>query len=311
MPNIINRIFRKFAYLTDNILEQIPGIETLDMRRYKSRVRAYDSNLPLLDSLDSKIVASLEQQGVVITSLDELGISRTAGMLSAAQALMPHLLNSAVVHEHHYYIHATADQLLANPDIFLWGLDERLLKIVENYIRLPISYQGSFFSRNLKSRKEIGSRLWHIDLEDYRSFKVIVYLHDVFEGRGPFQYIPRPLTAEILYTLKQKYRYSKIKRFPADIMRQIIPASEWKICSGAAGTVVIVDTSNVYHRGMLPYEADRVAIFYEYLSARPRRPHHCKRLFSPSQFSQIINGLTPEQVKCAEAAQLDRITRLS
>ena len=310
MNDIFNRVFRKSAFLTDQIFDRIPLAQILDEKSYRAGLDKYSLQIPKLSQADLEIVQTLEQEGIVITSLEDLNIPESQELVEAAQSLMPKIL-STTAPKNGYYIHASSAQIMENQAIFLWGLNERLLKMAENYIRLPVSYQGSFFSRNLANGQEIGSRFWHKDLEDHRSFKLIVYLHDVFEDGGPFQYVPRNLTAKISHILKQKYGYGKHKRFTGQIMQQIVPVSEWKSCLGPAGTVIITDTSNVFHRGAIPEAADRVAIFFEYLSRRPKRPHYCKKLLSRQELNKVIKGLTSYQIECSMASQFRQITRLS
>ena len=310
MIDTLNRLSRKFVTLADQVLDQIPLLQDIDQQSYQAAIKKHCLQIPQISQADSAIVQMLEQEGTVITSLEALNISETPEMLKAAYSVMPEI-SSRTIPRNGYYIHATPAQIMTNQDIFLWGLNERLLKIAENYIRLPISYQGSFFSRNLANGKEIGSRFWHTDLEDHRSFKLIVYLHDVFEDGGAFQYVPRPLTAKISHALMHKYGYRGIKRFTSEIMQQIVPVSEWKSCLGSAGTVIITDTSNVFHRGLIPKVADRVAIFFEYLSQRPKRPHYCKQLLCRDDLDRVTKGLTSYQIECAMASQFRQITRLT
>ena len=90
------------------------------------------------------------------------------------------------------------------------------------------------------------SRLWHLDREDRRMLKIIIYLNDVSEEGGPFQYIPKSLTSTIssdrLIVLYYGYIDDKT-------MEQVVPQSKWKSCLGSAGTVVIADTASNFHRG--------------------------------------------------------------
>jgi hypothetical protein len=93
--------------------------------------------------------------------------------------------------ENEFVVHATNEQMMEYPEIFLWGLEQRLLNIAENYLGLPVAYHGSYFRRDIANQVEKKSRLWHMDSEDRKLFKVIVYLNDINDERGPFQYLPK------------------------------------------------------------------------------------------------------------------------
>ena len=51
---------------------------------------------------------------------------------------------------------------------------------------------------------------------------------------------------------------------------------EWISCEGKTGTVIFVDTANIFHRGLVPQTSDRWSIFFDYTSAFPLRPYYCK-----------------------------------
>ena len=75
------------------------------------------------------------------------------------------------------------------PSLFLWGLQPILLNLIENYLQLPVASHGLYQRRDLLNNTIKRSRLWHLDMEDYKILKVIIYLNDVDETVGPFQYL--------------------------------------------------------------------------------------------------------------------------
>ena len=190
-------------------------------------------------------------------------------------------------------IHATSGQLIEYPEIFHWGLEEKLLNIVESYLSLPVTYHGVYFRRDLANQIQKKSRLWHLDREDRRMFKIIIYLNDVSEEGGPFQYIPKSLTSITSRLLEYDYSYIDDKT-----IEQIVPQSKWKSCLGTAGTVVIADTANIFHRGKVPVASDRFAIFFDYTSRRPKQPHYCKSSFSVDELSILTQKLSERQNNC-------------
>ena len=85
-------------------------------------------------------------------------------------------------------------RLMDFPEIYMWGLERRLLDLIENYVGLPIRYHGADLRREVADGKLNDVRQWHIDAEDRRMFKCILYLNDVEEGGGPFMFLPRGVT---------------------------------------------------------------------------------------------------------------------
>ena len=82
--------------------------------------------------------------------------------------------------------------------------------------------------------------------------KIIVYLHDVGEEHGPFEYIPLPSNiGEWCNYYRVDYRLWKSGFLGIDDreMMNVIPKKFWKSCPGKAGTVIFVDPRNVLHHG--------------------------------------------------------------
>jgi hypothetical protein len=260
---------------------------------YKEAIEEHVRKLPVLSLSDSKLVSTLKQAGIVITSLEELSITSTSSLITAAQKILPTLKNTLPSHKQEFAIHASNAQIMEYPELFLWGLENRLLNITENYIGLPISYHGLYFRKDLANGVKVKSRLWHIDTEDRSVLKIIIYLNDVSEGNGPFQYISRPLTALLSSSLRYKHGYLQDNTVEA-----IVPQSEWISCTGAAGTVILVDTGSIFHRGKVPKNSDRFALFYDYSSREPKYPYYCKSSLPKEDLLTLVPKLSQHQQQC-------------
>lgn len=260
---------------------------------YKEAIEEHIRKLPVLSLSDSKLVSTLKQEGIVITSLEELSITSTPSLLTAAHKILPTLRKNLPSHKQEFAIHASNAQIMEYPEIFFWGLENRLLDIAENYIGLPISYHGLYFRKDLANNVKVKSRLWHIDTEDRSVFKIIIYLNDVSESNGPFQYISKPLTALLSNSLRYKHGYLQDKTVEA-----IVPQSEWVSCTGAAGTVILVDTSSIFHRGKVPENSDRFALFYDYSSREPKYPYYCKSSLPKEDLLTLVPKLSIHQQQC-------------
>ena len=71
-----------------------------------------------------------------------------------------------------------------------------------NFI-LPAKYVGMHLRRQVANGVMEDVRQWHIDVEDYRRIKIIVYLNDVDEEGGPFEYLSKDLSS--IASMKLKY----------------------------------------------------------------------------------------------------------
>jgi len=107
---------------------------------YKEAIEEHVPNLPVLTPEDSQLVKTLKQEGIVITSLEKLNISSTPSVLAAAKKVLSSLKNTLPSHKQEFAVHASNTQIVEHPELFLWGLEDRLLNIAENYMvyRSPI-----------------------------------------------------------------------------------------------------------------------------------------------------------------------------
>ncbi len=244
-------------------VNQISFLQNLAALAYQAALEEHVSNLPVLSTTDLTLVEALRSEGVVMTSLAALSIPSTPQMLLAAKSLITEIPKSISGGKNEYTIHATSEQLMEYPEIFFWGLEKRLLNMVENYLGLPVAYHGLYFRRDIINKVQEKSRLWHIDREDRKLFKIIVYLNDVNDDGGPFQYIPQSLTSSVAHSLRYNSGYIQEKT-----MQRVLSPSNWKSCTGPSGTVVFVDTASLFHRGKIPTSVERFTIFFDYSSRR-------------------------------------------
>ncbi len=270
--------------------------------RYQAVRDRHRPHLPALTTaIDQKVVDTLKRDGVCRTSLEELNIPNTEAFLAAARAIFAEL--EAVAQPGQGTLNTNFRQLMTYPDLFLWGLSDRLLHIAENYLEVPIGYDTFTCTLSVKQSKEAGTRLWHIDHEDRRMIKLIVYLTDVDEESGPFQYIRPEISDQLEANVPSKFDFLSQTELETYLPRsasdpsQPVPPEEYLIsCTGKAGTVLLADTARAYHRGKPPMAANRHAVFFGYLAARPRHPFRCGRsLLTPEQLDQLSKDLPPKK----------------
>ena len=298
IPHIHRRVFQFLNRIRTKILREIiriPFFRSISELAYQRRIKEYASNLPVISSTDFAIVDALKREGIFVTSLEKLGIPSTSRLLHASQSILPEILTSSMIEKNGFVIHASSAQLMEYPEIFLWGLEERLLNIIENYLGFSIAYHGVYFRRDLANEIQKKTRLWHIDKEDRRMVKIIVYLNDVSEDGAPFQYIPKSLTSSTSRSLK----YNNYGAYIEDkAMEEIVPQSEWISCPGSSGTVIFADTASMFHRGKVPVVSDRLSIFFDYTSRIPKHPHACQSSFSGDELLILAKMLDKRQKEC-------------
>ena len=280
-------------------VSNIPFVEeNILYPQYQKAIKKHESNLPSLDSMESKIVDELERNGICITSLEALGIPNTQDFFESATDLVQELRAISMLPESggKYEILTTPEQLLEHKEVFKWGYNERLLKIVENYIGIPIAYDGLLFVKSIADGREIGARAWHRDRECRRMIKVCVYLNDVTEEGGPFQCLQPELNSSLCSTVKHRYQSvfnEELKTLYPDQLQGI------KTCTGKAGTVFFVDTARYYHRGEPPTSLNRNAVFFSYFARRPWHPFFCQRSpFSKEQLNHLTANASTHQRNC-------------
>ncbi|MDM9383478.1 hypothetical protein QUB80_22575 [Chlorogloeopsis sp. ULAP01] len=282
LKRLPNKIKRKIL--------QFPILKFVSEFFYKKELKKYVNYLPKIYPEDFTLIDSLRQEGVFVTYLQTLEISSTSLLIVSAKKLLPELL--LLPSNGKYSISLSSCILMNYPEIFLWGLEERLINIVENYIGLPIMYHGVDFRREIANGKPINVRQWHIDIEDYRMVKIIVYLNNVSLNGGPFEYISKSLTS----SLSQALKYSA--GFVSDqVIESFVAKSDWNSCVGQDGTVIFTDTCNVFHRAKPPVEADRFSLTFAYTSRQPITMF-TKSALHRDELQRISSKLNKRQREC-------------
>jgi hypothetical protein len=271
----------------------LPAIEQkLLYPHYQAFLQNHQPNLPELSTQDLEIAKALATKGICITSLESLNLPLTDNFFAAAQNLSNELAQMAELPKYKgkHTLTATAEQLMRYPDIFLWGAQERLLRIAEHYLKLPVAYDGLSYYFSIANALEAGPRKWHRDKEDWHMIKVGVYLNDVDILSGPFECANPEANIKICERAKQRYqvfRDDELKSFLGEDLQT------WRTsCLGSSGTVIFVDTAHYYHRGRPPIAENRSAIFFGYFSLRPKHPFFCGRSpLSQNQLDQLSKSL--------------------
>ena len=283
----IKRKAKLATYKIQKIAHQtfdLPSLRDRNLKREK-----YRQSLPQLTPQDRDIVATLEREGVYITSLAELKLPYTKRLIKELIALHPHLYTLS--HLTNWRVGIPSLRKFSHAEILFWGLGERLLDIVENYIGLPLLFHGVDLRRDIADAPLTDARQWHLDIDDDRMIKVIMYLNNVGKTGGPFEYIPRFLTQKIRDSL------GYTSGFVSDeAISKIISPQQWKTCAAKAGNIVITDPCNVFHRAK-PAKRNRYSITFGYTSRIPKITLSEFKL-TPEEWQCITPNLSQRQIAC-------------
>lgn len=255
---------------------------------YAWRRRRFRSGLPAMRPQDQLIIDELKRHGGYGTTVEALAIPETSAMLAAADALFTEIAGRSPA-AGDFGVQPSAAEIERYPALIKWGLDPRLLAIVTRYIGLPVVYRGLTVRRDIAGGEKKDTRLFHRDNEDNRIIKIVVYLNDIDEDGGPFEFIPLSLAPS-------SWRVAlNGSRVDDTAIAAFVPAEQWRTCTGRRGTALFVDTCRIFHRGRVGRTVDRRALFFCYNSCQPMSPQWCAPLFDHVRFLKVHTELTPSQ----------------
>jgi hypothetical protein len=186
-------------------------------------------------------------------------------------------------------VESSAAEVAEMPSVYRWGLEDHNLDLAECYIGLPVRYLGVSVKREKADAGQGDVRQWHVDVEDRRMLKLIVYLDEVGDGEGPLEYLDRAATQEAMSKLGYWTGFVSDARMDTAIER-----SRWRRVVGPAFTVAVIDTCRLFHRAKPPVSRDRYSLSFSYCSVRP---HQLFPEYFPDRamVSSLAAQLTPRQ----------------
>ncbi|HEY9603177.1 MAG TPA: phytanoyl-CoA dioxygenase family protein [Allocoleopsis sp.] len=260
---------------------------------YKVSLLKHAPKLPELSQFERRIVETCNKEGVFVTSLKELGLSSTSQLIEAAKSqlevmktlLPPERVDRSTMSSDAPSTYPQIFTVTDLPEFYSWGSEERLLNIAENFIGLPVGFQGVHLRRDFANNNPVTTEFWHQDLEDRRILKIFVYMSDVSRENGPFEYIPKYNISPILsWRINQKMAKANALGITDRDLETIVPRSAWKSCPGPAGTVIFADTKGTFHHGQ-SRQKERAALFFVYTAKEPLHPEYCTQ-YSDKTFAR-------------------------
>jgi hypothetical protein len=230
-------------------------------RRYRARRSLHADHLPALSREHRGILADLRDTGVAIRTLD-----LPRAVLDSADIFVD-LLRAKQTNAP--CAKTTSRELAWDPTLFMWGLSEDLLDLAECHIGLPPRYLGVEVKREIANpaagHSHEAVRRWHLDHEDRRILKVIVYLSDVDRTSAPFEYVDLTTSEAVLRGLNRPCRSARLD----EAVRAQVPPRERTQVTGPRLTAIYVDTGRVLHR-VAPPVSERHSVTFAYCSRSPR-----------------------------------------
>jgi hypothetical protein len=129
-------------------------------------------------------------------------------------------------------------------------LSRRMLDIASSYLRMwpVLEYLDVWYTAPQPDGAErVASQTWHRDYDDRHLLKAFLYLVDVDEDTGPFEYVPGS-AGKGPYADAWPWRPLGENYPSAEALRERVPETAVKTFTAPKGTVIFCDTSG-FHRG--------------------------------------------------------------
>lgn len=281
-------------YTLANITKKLYDVR---LKSSQKLIKALPRQKYSLGTSDQAIINDLYTNGVHVTSVEQLFKSASKDLMDVLTKAATDLEASDSGNMPDYLQKKTSSfdmissALISKyPEIFFLGLSEKILSLVETYIGMPAAYHGVALRLSLTDGLQAGPRVWHKDAEDFRVFRMVIYLNDVTDGGGPFEYIPR------FYGLSYKAFRGIESNITAETMLKVVPQDLPQQVYGKAGTVIICDTANTFHHEKLQVTQRRSVAMFGFASRLPKNIGLSKSHFPAEELkNQLSPLLSPSQ----------------
>jgi len=241
--------------------------------------RRFAHDRPTLDDVQQRIVSDLDREGFSLLTFSELFqedalwaevedqasqfVKETEnGLATDRDALRVHAGKEFVVRLLSYGV-----ELGFEDPWFRACASRRMLDVANSYLDLwsKLEYVDLWYSVPQPAQgKRVASQRWHRDYNDRRLVKAFLYLVDVDEGNGPFEYVPGSAPGgphgELFpwEPLGESYP-------PQDELERRITGHGARVFTGQEGTLLFCNTAG-FHRGGFATERPRILATVTYSS---------------------------------------------
>ena len=243
----------------------------------KSRAH-YESDTPELDDVQRRILADVEANGFAVAPFDELFdeahwqeleamSDRFVADTEADLAKGGEHVRVRAGKEFVVRLHSYESRLGLDDPWFRAAASRRLLDIANAYLEMwsKLEYVDVWYSTPQPADAErISSQRWHRDYNDQHLLKVFLYLVDVDEAMGPFQYVPGSQPGG---QYADAWPWEPLgKNYPTEEeLEARIPSSSIQAFTAPKGTLIFCNTAG-FHRGGFSTTSPRVLATATYSS---------------------------------------------
>ncbi|MGH3129107.1 MAG: phytanoyl-CoA dioxygenase family protein [Gaiellaceae bacterium] len=243
----------------------------------KSRA-LYESERPELDDVQRRILADVEADGYATVAFTELFggeqwqalealrdrfVAETeADLAKGGDNVRVRAGKEFVVRLHSYGVQVSLDD-----PWFRTAASHRLLDLANAYLEMwsKLEYVDVWYSvPQPADATRISSQRWHRDYNDQHLLKVFLYLVDVDESMGPFQYVPGSQPGG---PYAEAWPWEPLgKNYPTEEeLEALIPSSSVSAFTAPKGTLIFCNTAG-FHRGGFSTTSPRVLATATYSS---------------------------------------------
>jgi ectoine hydroxylase-related dioxygenase (phytanoyl-CoA dioxygenase family) len=245
----------------------------------KSRSLFEEAQHPVLDDVQKRVLADVEANGFSVVAFSDLFpdpahwseleamrdrfVTETeADLAKGGEHVRVRAGKEFVVRLHSYGVEIGFDD-----PWFRAAASHRMLDVANAYLRMwsKLEYVDVWYSVPQPAEAQrISSQRWHRDYNDKHLLKAFLYLVDVDEGMGPFQFVPesqpggRYADAWPWQPLGQNYPTE-------EELETLIPSSQHQVFTAPKGTVIFCNTAG-FHRGGFSTTSPRVLATATYSS---------------------------------------------
>jgi hypothetical protein len=229
-------------------------------------VAALDANgfavIPFADLVaDGELVKAVEDQGAAFISRTEAALA--GGAAASSDELRRRPGKEFVVRA----LSFESVQLGLDDAWFRACVSRRMLDLANAYLRMwaKLSYVDLWYTvPQAEGSERAASQLWHLDFDDKHLLKAFLYVNDVDDGAGPFEYVPGS-QAGGRYDSIWHWSPMRTGRIPDEQVRSHVPADGIKTFTAPRGTLILCNTSGL-HRGGFSTAKPRVLATATYCS---------------------------------------------
>jgi hypothetical protein len=233
--------------------------------------RRFTGARPELDAVQQRIVSELEADGYSLLTFEELFPESDAwheleaqsdqfvADTEAALAGDREGLRVRAGKEFVVRLHSYGEELGLDDPWFRACASRRMLDLANTYLELwsKLEYVDMWYSvPQPEEAARIASQRWHRDFNDKHLLKAFLYLVDVDEGTGPFQYVPGSAPGG-RYGDAWPWRPLGENYPPENELESRISGDAVKVFTGRKGTLLFCNTAG-FHRGGFATTAPRV-----------------------------------------------------